>query len=131
MIDPGLIPDPAFSDEGGPAGFVSSTRALVASQPFTAREVIDRSASGAGHRLVVGDPQQITDTIEEWHAAGAADGFTIMPADVHSDFELFATHVVLELVARGLFHEDYLAPTYRGNLGLRVPRRDSRAALAL
>lgn len=118
------IADPATSDDGGPAGFLSSARALIAQEPVTARQLIDRSASGAGHRLVVGDSEQIANTIEEWFTAGAADGFTVMPADVHADFELFAEHVVPILISRGLVHAEYLSTTYRGNLGLAaVPPR--------
>ncbi|SNT30150.1 NtaA/DmoA family FMN-dependent monooxygenase [Rhodococcoides kyotonense] len=118
VVELGQVSDPASSDAGGPAGFLLSARALIASEPVTARQLIDRSASGAGHRLAVGDPEQIANTIEEWFRAGAADGFTIMPADVHSDFELFAEHVVPLLIARGLFHAEYPSTTYRGNLGL-------------
>ncbi|WP_072803610.1 NtaA/DmoA family FMN-dependent monooxygenase [Rhodococcoides yunnanense] len=118
VVELGRIADPSTSDAGGPAGFLSSIRSLVAQEQVTARQLIDRSASGAGHRLAVGSPEQIADTIEEWFAAGAADGFTVMPADVHTDYELFAKHVVPLLVARGLFHAEYPSTTYRGNLGL-------------
>lgn len=117
LVELGDVADPAKGEEGGPSGFLTSARALIQQEPVTARQLIDRSASGAGHRLAVGDPEQIADTIEEWFRAGAADGFTIMPADVHADFELFSKHVVPILISRGLFHAEYPSTTYRGNLG--------------
>ncbi len=112
------------------AGFHRSTRALIASQPLTVRELITRSAGGAGHRLLAGTPQQIADDLERWFLAGAADGFTIMPADTAVDFERFILQVVPILQRRGLFHTEYAGRTLRENLGLAplVPGADRQRA---
>lgn len=110
---PAVIPDAAFS-----AGFSASLRALIAAAPRTPRELIQRSAGGSGHRLLVGSAEQVADDLADWFAAGAADGFTIMPADASVDFANFATLVVPILQERGLFPREYRHPTLRGRLGL-------------
>jgi FMN-dependent oxidoreductase (nitrilotriacetate monooxygenase family) len=114
------------------AGFYRSTRALIAAAPRTVRDLITRSAGGAGHRLLAGTPEQIADDLERWFRAGAADGFTIMPADTAVDFVRFAKDVVPLLQGRGLFQQDYTGTTLRENLGLAplVPGADRRRAAA-
>ncbi|MGD0559342.1 MAG: NtaA/DmoA family FMN-dependent monooxygenase [Streptosporangiaceae bacterium] len=104
-----------------PEGFQISTRALLEEGPLTPRQLIYRSAGGNGHRLVVGSGQQVADDLEDWFAAGAADGFTVMGADTAADFENFARYVVPILQRRGLFHDDYPGPTLRENYGLPMP----------
>jgi FMN-dependent oxidoreductase (nitrilotriacetate monooxygenase family) len=119
VLDPADLP-PALTG-AGPEGFQVSTRALLAAEPLTARQLIYRSAGGGGHRLVVGAPEQIADDLQAWFEAGTADGFTVMPADTAADFENFARYVVPILRRRGLFHDDYRGPTLRENYGLPRP----------
>ncbi|WP_218020999.1 hypothetical protein [Nocardia mikamii] len=121
---PETIPAETFS-----TGFSESTRALIAAGPRTPRELIERSAGGSGHRPLVGTPEQVADDLQEWFEAGAADGFTIMPAETAVDSENFATGVVPILQRRGLFQQEYREPTLRARLGLPVPRRQ-RAEVA-
>ncbi|WP_436534565.1 NtaA/DmoA family FMN-dependent monooxygenase [Actinoplanes sp. HUAS TT8] len=113
---PEVAPDSAFS-----AGFGAALRALIAEAPRTPRELVEGGAGGAGHRLLVGSPEQIADDLEEWYAAGAADGFTVMPADTAVDLEDFATLVVPLLQKRDLFPTEYTHPTLRERLGLGHP----------
>ncbi|MGE0781715.1 NtaA/DmoA family FMN-dependent monooxygenase [Mycolicibacterium sp.] len=113
---PEAIPAGAFS-----AGFSVSTRALIAERPRTPRELVNGSAGGSGHRLVVGSAEQVADDLESWHRAGTADGFTIMPAETAVDLENFATLVVPILQERGLFRRGYPAATLRERLGVRFP----------
>jgi FMN-dependent oxidoreductase (nitrilotriacetate monooxygenase family) len=133
-LDPGRVgpDDPVHATDlpaelpdapGGSTGFGASTRDLVirasaAGRPVTPRDLVERSAGGAGHRLVVGTPEQIADDLETWFRAGAADGFTVMFADTAVDFERFATRVIPVLQDRGLFHRGYPARTLRERLGL-------------
>ncbi|WP_249412273.1 NtaA/DmoA family FMN-dependent monooxygenase [Micromonospora endophytica] len=117
---PDLIPGDAFS-----TGFSTAVRALIAAGPRTPRELIQRGAGGAGHRLLVGTPEQVADDLESWYAAGTADGFTVMPADTAVDLENFARLVVPILQRRGLFQREYHHPTLRGRLGLLGPRPTS------
>lgn len=105
--------------EGASEGFQTSTRALLEEGPLTPRELVFRSAGGGGHRLLAGTPEQIADDLERWFDAGAADGFTVMPADTAVDFERFAELVVPLLRERGLFREVPTEPsTLRESLGL-------------
>lgn len=133
-VDPGRVgpDDPIHATDlpaelpdapGGSTGFGTSTRDLVisasaAGRPVTPRDLVERSAGGAGHRLVVGTPEQIADDMETWFQAGTADGFTVMFADTAVDFERFATQVIPVLQDRGLFHRGYPARTLQERLGL-------------
>ncbi|MQY22245.1 LLM class oxidoreductase [Nocardia macrotermitis] len=119
---PETIPAEMFS-----TGFSESTRALIAAGPRTPRELIERSAGGSGHRLLVGAPDQVADDLQEWFEAGAADGFTIMPAETVVDLENFATGVVPILQQRGLFQREYRDRTLRARLGLPVRQRNPGA----
>ncbi|MFG2578842.1 NtaA/DmoA family FMN-dependent monooxygenase [Streptomyces malaysiensis] len=109
-------------------GFTLSTRALIAERPRTPRELVQRSAGGAGHRLLVGSATQVADDLEDWFRGGAADGFTIMPADSAVDFENFTRLVVPILQARGLFRKEYPTGTLRERFGLPWPRHARAAA---
>ncbi|BBZ33865.1 LLM class oxidoreductase [Mycolicibacterium confluentis] len=99
---------------------------LARRENLTVREILDRVMDW--HRLVIGTPEQLADTIEEWFRSGAVDGFNLMPDVFPSGLELFVDHVVPLLRARGIFRHEYSHTTLRGHLGLqRVP--DSWARL--
>ncbi|HWS36130.1 MAG TPA: hypothetical protein VN408_25765 [Actinoplanes sp.] len=85
---------------------------MLAEASHAPRELVQRGAGGARHRLVAGTPEQITDDLQAWYEAGAADGFTVM------DLPNSAQFVVPILQKRGLFPDDWTHPTYRGRLGL-------------
>lgn len=108
----------AFSTE-----FQVSTRALIAEEPVSARDIVRRSAGGpaGGHRLVIGSPAQIADDIQAWFESGAADGFTVMYADTSVDFERFARLVVPILIERGLFTPADVGSTLRDRLDFPTP----------
>lgn len=114
-------------------GFQVSTRALIAQQPLSARDIVRRTAGGpgGGHRLVVGSPARIADDLQDWFAAGAADGFTVMFADTTVDFERFARLVVPILIDRGLFVPAAEGSTLRERLGLPFPRSGRRPATGI
>ena len=59
--------------------------------------------------------------IGDWVEARASDGFTLQPAGVPEDLELFVEGVVPILQRRGLFRQAYEGPTLRDQLGLRRP----------
>jgi FMN-dependent oxidoreductase (nitrilotriacetate monooxygenase family) len=106
---PPLNPDGVFS-----AGFAAALRAQVLQEPRTPRQLVYGSAGGSGHRMVVGSAERIADDLERWFRAGAADGFTIMPADTAVDYAHFTEHVVPILKQRKLFHQEYPSKTLRG-----------------
>jgi len=95
--------------------------ALARREHLTVRELLGRVGGGRGHRTFIGTPEQVADAITEWYAAGAADGFNIMPAVLPSGLEAFVDHVVPLLVRRGLFRDEYTGTTLREHYGLERP----------
>lgn len=85
---------------------------------MTLRQVIERVASGAGHRVVVGDPQQVADELIDWFEAGIVDGYAIMWPYLPGGLEEFVEWVVPELQRRGVYRKEYSSRTLRGHLGL-------------
>ena len=61
--------------------------------------------------------------MERWFRAGAVDGFGVLSAFLHEQFESFTRLVVPELVRRGLVRDEYTSSTLRGHLGSAVPGR--------
>ncbi len=103
-------------DVRGSTGFFDGMRNLATRSGLTVRELV--SANGAGHRQVVGAPEQIADTIEHWFNERAADGFNLSGDYFPSGLELFVDHVVPELRKRGIFRHEYAGTTLRDHLGL-------------
>jgi FMN-dependent oxidoreductase (nitrilotriacetate monooxygenase family) len=101
-------------------GFFEAQINLAKREKLTVRQLSKRIRSG--HRLVVGTPEQIADTLEEWFLSGAADGFNIMPDMFPSGAEIFVDYVVPELRRRGIFRHEYTGNTLRHHLGLERPR---------
>lgn len=118
-------PDPAHFTAS--LGFRESVVRLAEEGHYTARELIGRLAGGAGHRRIVGTPEQVADTIEQWFRAGAADGFNLMPDRFPDGLEAFADHVVPLLRRRGLFRHEYEDRTLRGRLGIPIDAAVQRA----
>lgn len=98
-----------------------ATIALARRENLTVRQLTKRLGGGTGHRIAVGAPEQIADTIEEWFRAGAADGFNLIPDVLPSGVEDFVDHVVPVLQKRGLFRTEYSGGTLRDRLGLARP----------
>ncbi|UFS59143.1 NtaA/DmoA family FMN-dependent monooxygenase [Subtercola endophyticus] len=78
--------------------------------------------------VVVGSPADIADTIETWYRSSAVDGFTILSAYLHEQFESFAELVLPELRRRGLFREQYEGTTLREHLRTAAPARAGSTA---
>jgi FMN-dependent oxidoreductase (nitrilotriacetate monooxygenase family) len=99
---------------------------LARRERLTVRQLIGRLGGGRGHRTFAGTPGQVADAIEEWFAAGAADGFNIMPSVLPSGLVAFVDKVVPILQRRGLFRTEYEGATLRDRYGL--PRPADRLA---
>ncbi len=106
----GSVSDPA--EFAASLGFRESVVRLIESQGLTLRAAL-RAFSGAGHRVIVGSPVDVADTIERWFLAGAADGFNLMPDVFPDGLEIFVDEVVPILRARGLFRSEYAESTLR------------------
>ncbi len=105
-------------------GHRSRSELLVAfadEQGLTVRELISRTSGGRGHRVVVGDPVAIADSLQEWFEGGAADGFNLMPPTLPGSLAAFADLVVPELQRRGIFRREYAGTTLREHYGLPRP----------
>lgn len=96
---------------------------FVRSERPTLRELLDKLAGGRGHFVVVGSPERIADTIEEWFRSEAADGFNVMPPLLPASLEDFVEFVVPLLQQRGLFRRDYSGTTLREHYGLARPEK--------
>ncbi|WP_299558167.1 LLM class flavin-dependent oxidoreductase [uncultured Mycolicibacterium sp.] len=94
---------------------------FAAEEKLTVRQLLSYLGGARGHFTVIGTPEQIADTIEEWFTNGAADGFNVMPPVFPESLDLFIEHVIPILQRRGLFRTDYTGRTLREHYGLPVP----------
>ena len=127
-IDPHLIdPSRPLSSELAATASESSFAESIVGQametglPFG--EVAATFTGLPGGLEFTGSPEQLADLIEEWVGSAASDGFTLQPATVPEDLELFVDHVVPILQDRGLFRREYEGATLRDRLGLARPLR--------
>jgi FMN-dependent oxidoreductase (nitrilotriacetate monooxygenase family) len=103
---------------------------------LTVRQLI-KALGGGGtmHRIVVGTPEQVADSIEEWFLSGAIAGFNVVPDAIASGLEPFVDFVVPELRRRGIFRKEYTGHTLRQHYGLEKPAsryaRQTREALVV
>ena len=88
-------------------------------------EFISQSGRGTIWELptFVGNPSQIADEMADWFERDACDGFMIAAPYLPGAYQDFARLVVPELRRRGVYRDDYIADTLRGNLGLKRPAR--------
>jgi N-acetyl-S-(2-succino)cysteine monooxygenase len=120
----GPVPPPPASQ--GSLTFSHVLYETAQREKMTLRDLYNLTAAARGHWVLCGTPGGIADTLEEWFAGGAADGFNILPPYFPGAFADFVDLVVPELQRRGLFRHDYLGGTLRDHLGLaRVPRLEA------
>ena len=94
---------------------------LAVRERLTVGQIVARLSGGRGHRAVVGTPEQIADSLQEWSQAGAADGFTVAPPILPGGLTAFVDHVVPVLQRRGLFRTEYDVGTLRERFGVARP----------
>ncbi|WP_310532323.1 LLM class flavin-dependent oxidoreductase [Novosphingobium sp.] len=102
----------------------NSTRDRVleqAARGLTISELARQVAGGRTSHTVVGTAEDVADTLIEWEAQGAADGYVISPPFLPAGLEDFVDQVVPILQERGAFRRSYEGMTLRENLGLAVP----------
>lgn len=71
-----------------------------------------------GHNVFRGTPRQLADQMIEWIDAGACDGFTLQPAYMPGELEIFVDEVVPLLQQAGRLRREYPGTTLRSTLGL-------------
>ena len=93
---------------------------LAIRERLTVRQIVARLGGGRGYRVVIGTPEQIADSMQEWSQAGAADGFTVAPPILPGGLDDFVDQVVPVLQRRRLYRTEYDLGTLRDRFG--VPR---------
>ncbi|WP_321896984.1 LLM class flavin-dependent oxidoreductase [Burkholderia cepacia] len=96
-------------------------RAMAQREHLTLREVLARVASGAGHRIVAGNPEQVADALEDWFRAGLVDGYAVLSPYLPGCLDDFVDLVIPALARRGLVRTAYEGTTLRDHLGLNRP----------
>jgi alkanesulfonate monooxygenase len=97
--------------------------ALGKRENLTVRQLAQR-LGGHGGLSMIGTAKSVADTMEEWLATTASDGFTLQFPYLPGGLQDFCTQVIPELQRRGLFRREYEGKTLRENLGL--PRPENR-----
>jgi N-acetyl-S-(2-succino)cysteine monooxygenase len=115
----GPVPEPASTNQE--IGRVKVMVDLARRENLTIRQLYKRVIGQRAHRVVIGTPVEIADGLEQWFAAGAADGFNIMPLTFPGGLIDLVELVIPELQRRGLFRREYEGKTLRENLGLPRP----------
>lgn len=82
---------------------------------------LDGTAWDEGSLTHVGTAQAFATLVGDWLRAGAADGFTVRPAAVHTDLVGLVDGVVPLLRQSGVFRTAYEGSTLRDHLGLVRP----------
>ena len=110
--------------------YVARTMAILAeTEAAASRRVAELDGLATPDAAVprfVGTPEQFAAHLAEWHAAGACDGFDVLPAVLSIDLGVLVDAVVPLLRQRGLVRLGYDSTTLRGHLGLQ--RAESRFA---
>jgi FMN-dependent oxidoreductase (nitrilotriacetate monooxygenase family) len=91
---------------------------------WTVREAARFLGLGGRGPVLVGDPGQVADQLEEWMEATGADGFNLAFALAHESMRDVVELVVPELQRRGRYRKDYQGGTLRQQLlgrGDRLP----------
>jgi long-chain alkane monooxygenase len=83
---------------------------------MTVHEIAEKVALGGLGELIIGNPEQIADTLEEWMDYADIDGFNIVYSITPGSFEDFVELVVPVLQERGLVRREYDEGTFRNNL---------------
>jgi FMN-dependent oxidoreductase (nitrilotriacetate monooxygenase family) len=115
---PDLVMTEQHTTAGRPPEFTQTMMERAKREDMTIRQLFAAVSAGFWHLGVIGTPETIADTLEQWFRQGAADGFIIQPPYLPGSAEDFVDLVVPELQRRGLFRTEYEGATLRENLGL-------------
>jgi alkanesulfonate monooxygenase SsuD/methylene tetrahydromethanopterin reductase-like flavin-dependent oxidoreductase (luciferase family) len=88
---------------------------------LTLRQLAQMVATGRGHYVMCGTPEQVAGRMEQWFREGGADGFNVMPPYFPGGLDDFAAGVIPILQKRGLFRTEYEGETLRDLFGLPRP----------
>ena len=116
------VPDLTMTDHhntpGRDASFTLTMMERARREKMTIRDLLAAVSAGFWHLGVIGSPDMVADTMEQWFSEGAADGFIIQPPWLPGSADDVVELVIPELQRRGLFRTEYEGRTLRENLGL-------------
>ena len=126
QIDPSQPLSEELATTAAPTSFAKNIvqQALETKLPFG--ELAATVTGLPGGLEFTGSPEHLAYLVEEWVDRGASDGFTLQPATVPEDLQLFTGHVVPILQQRDLFRREYGGFTLRDHLGLLRPKLRDR-----
>lgn len=111
----------ALPIDGTARGLLDEFTYITGDTDFTFEELFRFAANKKNFPVVVGDPRDVADWIEEGYVSGAFDGVKVFPPFQRSVFSDFVDFVVPELQRRGIARTSYASETLRGHLGLPRP----------
>lgn len=91
---------------------------MAKEQNLTLAQLGKLFGASRSHRIIVGTPLQIAESMEKWFKEKACDGFNIMPPYLPNGLSDFVEQVVPILQKKGIFKEQYNGNNLRENLGL-------------
>lgn len=106
----------AITETQASQGWMAAIAHVSEGEAPTLRELALHFAISPMTPRIVGTPEHVADTLEEWWRDTGCYGFTIVPQVLPDSMEAFADQVVPILQARGLVRTDYAGTTYRENL---------------
>jgi FMN-dependent oxidoreductase (nitrilotriacetate monooxygenase family) len=121
LIDPYLPLSPELARTASDSSFAKSIVGQAMKTGLAFGEVAATFTGLPGGLEFTGSPEQLADLVEQWVSSGASDGFTLQPATVPEDLELFVDRVIPILQDKGLFRREYEGVTLRDHHGLERP----------
>lgn len=109
------VPSPNYKR---PLGFFHAITDVARRGNLTVRQLAREFQLGGGHKIVVGTPDVIADTLIDWHRSGAADGFVLHLQDLPLDLRDFVDQVVPLLRRAGHYPDGYAKGSLRARLGI-------------
>lgn len=103
-----------------PVAQAAKWRALSEAKGLSIRETV---IEATGRQSFIGTPDAVAEEMASFVAAGAADGFILVPHLTPGGLDEFVDKVVPLLQERGVFRTEYEGTTLRSHLGLPEPAR--------
>ncbi|KAK7432957.1 hypothetical protein QQZ08_000428 [Neonectria magnoliae] len=107
-----------FTGPGGIQSLVTSWSATIPGTEnvkWTKKRIAQELAIGGAHPRAIGSPKTVADILQKWIDEAGIDGFNVSYAVSPGDFQDIVKWLLPELRTRGVFWNDYAAPTAREN----------------
>ena len=114
-------PMPFIADTNASKSRLEMMRRMGIGEHLTVRQAYEALAPGRGHLTLIGSAEEVADTLCDWHADEAADGFMLVPAVAPQAQDDFARLVLPILRERGVAQARYDGGDLRTKLGAARP----------